>query len=99
MKSKQRIFRAVRWGVRLGTVAGVTTAIVLTAGVAAPAVSAMPLVEAWAQIWSAREKDKREKAIANHRSCFDKDFAEFYGNEDLEDEEMADINGLFGRHA
>ena len=99
MKSRQRIFRAARWGIRLSTVAGVTTAIVLTAGLAAPAATAIPLVEAWAQIWSAREKGKREKAIANHRSCSDRDFADFYGKEDLEDEEMADINSLFGRKA
>jgi hypothetical protein len=94
MKSKQLIFRAIRWGVRLSTVAGVTTAIVMTSGAAAPIAGAVPLVEAWAQIWSARGKDKREKAIANHESSYTKELANFFSKEELEDGEIADINNL-----
>jgi hypothetical protein len=54
----------VRWVVRVSTVAGVTTAVVLTAGIAAPAVAALPLVEAWAQVWSANDKQEREMQAA-----------------------------------
>lgn len=95
MKSKQRIFRTIRWVLRLSTVACVSTAIVLTGGVAAPTAGAVPLVEAWAQVWSAHDKDKREKAISNHKSSYDRELADYYGKEELEDGEIADINSLF----
>jgi hypothetical protein len=95
MKSKQRIFRAVRWGIRVSTVAGVTTAIVLTEGVASPAATLVPLVENWAQLWSRYEREKREEAIANYKASYDKELADYYGKEELEDEEIANIKSLF----
>jgi len=92
MKSKQRIFRAVRWVVRAGAVAGVTTAIVISGGAASPLLASLPVVEAWAQVWSAYDKEKRNMAMANHEAAHDRELADFYSKEELEDEDIAVMN-------
>jgi hypothetical protein len=80
LKKKQRVFRAVRWVARASTVAGVTTAIVLTGGLATPAAAALPAVEAWAQLWSNHDRQERERQEAEHRA-----------SRELQEEDIADI--------
>jgi hypothetical protein len=92
MKSKQRIFRAVRWVVRLSAVASASTLMVATGGAASPLLASLPLVEAWAQIWSAHDRDKRNMVMANHQAAHDKELGDFLSKEELEDEDMAVIN-------
>jgi hypothetical protein len=89
MRSKQRVFRAVRWVVRVSAVAGVTTAIVLTGGVASPAAASLPVVEAWAQVWSRHNKDKRDRVIADHEASRDRELEDFYRKDVLEEEDIA----------
>jgi hypothetical protein len=95
IKFKPQIFSAVRWGIRVSTVAGVSTAIVLTKGVTGPAVALVPLVENGAQVWSRYERGRREEAIASYKAFYDKNLANYYGKEELEDEGIANIKRLF----
>lgn len=95
MKSKQRVFRAVRWVARASAVAGVTTAVLLTAGMAAPAVAALPLVETWMQVWSAHDREEREKLKADHDAADGREFGVYKAAEGLNNEDMEDFDSIF----
>jgi hypothetical protein len=93
-KKKQHVFRAIRWTARVGTIGGVTCAIVLTGGLATPVLAAIPLVEAWAQVWSAHDKHVRQRQKEDYDSRYTVDFKAFQTEEELEEGDVADINSV-----
>ena len=56
-----------------------------------PTVAALPRVEAWAQAWSAHDKQERERQAAQFDGSYEADFRAFQKNQQLEEEDMADI--------
>lgn len=66
----------------------------LTGGAAAGAAAAVPAVEAWAQVWSKWDREKKKEAIARHHSRYEYELAGYLREEELDDEEIDDLNKL-----
>jgi hypothetical protein len=96
LRKKQLVHRAVRWVARGSTVAGVTTAMVFTAGAAAPALAALPLVEGWAQIWSSHDKEKRDLLLAEYNTPADREFRLYQKEYGLSEEDIAEMGSVPG---
>ena len=94
LKRKQRAFRTVRWVTRIGATGGIIAAVVVTSGIAAPALAALPLVEVWAQNWREEDKAVRERMRAEHEESYEEDFKAYRKKHLLDEDEAADFESL-----
>jgi hypothetical protein len=95
LRKKQIIYRAVRWTARIGAIGGITTGIVLTAGALTPLSLALPAVEAWCQVWSGHDKEKRDRLHAEYNAPDEKDFRLYQKVHGFSDEDLEELVSVY----